>query len=310
MFQVEILVSKINSKKFDKIKIMKSILTKILNSIYKYKQGLSIVGIIFLLFSINFVSHYVYNSVILNDAPAELENSEYSDCNVQGILLRGDIYTYIPTDLDGYPLEGYEGAVSSEEISYLIGEAEYDDNIKAILIEVDSYGGSPLAGEEISNDIKFATKPVVVYIRESGVSAAYLAISSADQIFASKMSDVGSIGVTMSYLDYSTQNRQEGISFVQLSTGKFKDSGSPDKSITQEEKNLFMRDLNIIQDIFIRSVSENRNISIEKVESIADGSSVLGEQAIELDLIDQIGDYYSAGDYISELIGEEVNDCW
>jgi len=289
---------------------MKSILIKILNSINKYKQGLSIIGIMFILFSINFVSHYVYNSVILNDAPAELENSEYYDCNVQGILLRGDIYTYIPTDLDGYPLEGYEGAVSSEEISYLIGEAEYDDNIKAILIEVDSYGGSPLAGEEISNDIKYATKPVVVYIRESGVSAAYLAISSADQIFASKMSDVGSIGVTMSYLDYSTQNRQEGISFVQLSTGKFKDSGSPDKSITQEEKNLFMRDLNIIQDIFIRSVSENRNISIEKVESIADGSSVLGEQAIELDLIDQIGDYYSAGDYISELIGEEVNDCW
>jgi len=289
---------------------MKSILIKILNSINKYKQGLSIIGIMFILFSINFVSHYVYNSVILNDAPAELENSEYYDCNVQGILLRGDIYTYIPTDLDGYPLEGYEGAVSSEEISYLIGEAEYDDNIKAILIEVDSYGGSPLAGEEISNDIKYATKPVVVYIRESGVSAAYLAISSADQIFASKMYDVGSIGVTMSYLDYSTQNRQEGISFVQLSTGKFKDSGSPDKSITQEEKNLFMRDLNIIQDIFIRSVSENRNISIEKVESIADGSSVLGEQAIELDLIDQIGDYYSAGDYISELIGEEVNDCW
>jgi len=279
------------------------------NLFNSYKQNLAIISILVLFFLISLVSNYAYNFIPLSNS-SDTEDSEYYDCNVQGIFLRGDMYTYIPTDLDGYPLEGYEGAVSSEEISYLIGEAEYDDNIRAILIEVDSYGGSPLAGEEISNDIKYATKPVVVYIRESGVSAAYLAISSADQIFASKMSNVGSIGVTMSYLDYSSQNRQQGISFVQLSTGKFKDSGSPDKPITQEEKNLFMRDLNIMQDIFIQSVSENRNISIEEVKSIADGSSVLGEQAIELGLIDQIGDYYSAGDYISELIGEEVSDCW
>lgn len=240
-------------------------------------------------------------------------DSEYvydDSCNVAGVELRGDIYTYLPVDSEGYKLPGDEDTVTSEDIIYYIEEADYDDNIKAILIEVDSYGGSPVAAEEISEVIRGTQKPVVAFIREAGVSAAYYAITPADYIFASRNSEVGGIGVTQSYLDNTALNQKEGYSFVQLSTGKFKDSGSPDKPLTQEEKNLFMRDLDIVHENFVQTVSKNRGIPIEEVRVIADGSTVLGEKAKELGLIDDIGGHADAMAYLETVLGEDVSVCW
>ncbi len=286
---------------------MKNFLEKI-KFIFKQKKKIFVlVGVIILLFGISFLSnltsHFFFPTF-------EETDSEYFDCNVMGIEIRGELYTYVPTDKDGNKIEGYEDTTTSEDVVSLIWQAENDDNIKGTLIEVDSFGGSPVAGEEIANEIKLAKKPVVAFIREIGTSASYLAISPSDRIFGSKYSDIGSIGVTMSYLDNISKNQQEGYSFVQLSTGKFKDSGSPDKVLTQEERNLFMRDLKIAHENFIQSVSENRNIAIEKVREIADGSTVMGEKAVELGLIDEIGSYNEAEKYIEEQTGEDINVCW
>lgn len=238
------------------------------------------------------------------------EEYGYENCNVAGINLHGSLSTYIPIDIDGNNIEGYEDSISSEDMIYYLQEAEDDLNIKAILIEVDSYGGSPVAGEEIANMIKRSSKPVVAVIRQSGISGAYLAISGADQIFASKNSDVGSIGVTMSYLDNVKKNEKEGLSYIQLSSGKFKDTGDANKSLSEEEKALFMRDVKIMHENFIKDVSENRNMPIEKVRALADGSTVLGEKAKELGLIDQIGGIYEVEKYLQEKIGEKPEACW
>ena len=149
-----------------------------------------------------------------------LSDSEYTgetSCNVLGIELHGDLTTYIPptdTDEDGFALID---STASENIIYAINDAENDESIKAIILEVDSYGGFPVAGEEVANALKNANKPTVALIREGGASAAYMAASGADTIFASKNSDVGSIGVTMSYLDYTQQNQKEGLAYVALS---------------------------------------------------------------------------------------------
>jgi protease IV len=97
---------------------------------------------------------------------------------------------------------------------------------------------------------------------------------------------------------------------IQLSSGKFKDMLDPNRTLSQEEKNLIKRDLEIVHENFIQAVSENRNITIEKVRLFADGSSVLGEQAKALGLIDEIGGYSEAIKYIESLIGEEASVCW
>jgi signal peptide peptidase SppA len=243
------------------------------------------------------------------------ENNDgyYESCNVAGIELHGSLYTYLleqTVDEYGNKIGSDSDAVSSENIIWSIEQANLNDNVKAILVEVDSAGGSPIAGEEVLNAIKNSKKPVVALIRERGLSASYLAISSADRIWASKYSDVGSIGVTMSYLNNTEKNRKDGYIYERLSVGKFKDTGSPDLPLTKEEKDLFMRDLNIMYENFVKDVSVNRNIPIEKVKNFADGSSVLGEQAKELGLIDEIGGIDEVKKYLEGQIGETIEVCW
>ena len=240
----------------------------------------------------------------------EYLDEESGDCNVLGIELRGNLVTYIiPENKDG---EGNAivDEVSSEEVIYLINEVNNDENIKAIILEVDSYGGSAVAAEEISNAIKQSEKPVIAFVRSAAISAAYWAASGAEVIFASALSDIGGIGVTMSYLDNAQKNAKDGLTYNSLSVGKFKDYGDPDKPLTSEERNLIMRDLEIMHNIFIKAISENRNLPTDEVKALADGSSMPGQMALENKLIDKIGGIYDVNDYLKEKLGEEVNVCW
>jgi signal peptide peptidase SppA len=288
---------------------------KALEFFHKHRAIFSMVGIVAICGAIGFGGGKVLN--IFKAGLQATSDSEYladadeenSSCNVLGINLHGDLYTYVPENNDG-ELFSEKDVVSSEEVLGSIEAAEDDEDIKAIIIEVDSPGGYPVAGEEIANALKAAKKPVVAFIRQSGTSAAYWAITTADQIFASKNSDVGSIGVTISYLDNVSKNQKEGLTYVQLSSGKYKDAGNPDKPLTEEEKGLIVRDLKIIHENFIDEVAANRNLSVEKVREIADGSSVLGERAMELGLIDGIGGFAEAKKYVEDKIGEKPELCW
>lgn len=230
--------------------------------------------------------------------------------NVAVINIHGAIFTYLiepscPEESDST----LSDSVSSEEIVAFIDEIEKDNNIKAVIVEIDSYGGSPVASEEIMSALKGMTKPTIAVIREGGISGAYLIATGADKIYASEMSDVGGIGITMSYLDYSQQNKEEGIIYQQLSSGKFKDTGDPDKELTSEEKELFMRDIEILHEAFVKRVAENRKLDIEKVEKLADGSIMLGKAAKENGLIDEIGDIYSAEAWIRKELKIEPAIC-
>lgn len=232
------------------------------------------------------------------------ESADFSgSCNVAGIALQGELYTYAYEDAE-------TTTTGSEDIVFLIEEATKTENIKAILFEIDSLGGTPVAAQEIEQALKRVEIPTVALIREYGDSAAYWAATGADTIFASKLSDVGSIGVTASYFDSNEFNNKEGYTFNQLSTGKFKDMMSPEKELTKEERGLIMRDLKIIHNEFVQTVAENRKLSIAKVALIADGSSMLGEAALNAGLIDQLGGEYEVKSFLTEKLGEEVEICW
>ena len=228
---------------------------------------------------------------------------ESSGCNVAKINLYGEIYTYIQEN------ENCSDCVSSEVIVNQIRNAEADDSIKAILLNIDSSGGSLTAGQEIANALKLSPKPTVALIRDSGTSAAYFAATGADIIFASDMSNIGSIGVTSSYLDNSKKNQAEGLTFNQLSMGKYKDMGNRDKPLTAEERALWLADTKIMYDIFINNVAGNRQLDVEKVKKLADGNTMLGQKAMANGLIDQIGDIFDAEIYISSTTGEDVVVC-
>lgn len=178
-------------------------------------------------------------------------------------------------------------------------KVKQNDDIKAVIFEINSYGGSPVASEEIMNAINNLEKPSVAVIRESAISGAYLVASATNRIFASEISDIGGIGATTSYLDYSKKNQKEGIVYQELSSAKFKDTGNSDKKLTAEEKELIMRDLKISHEFFVEKVAQNRKLDIEKVRKLADGSSMLGRMAKENGLIDEIGDRNNAEDWLS-----------
>ena len=238
------------------------------------------------------------------------ETGDGSECNVYGLELRGDLVTYVSADS-----LAADGSLLNEETAseYIVGsirEAEKDETVKAILLEIDSYGGYPVAAEEVANALKQAKKPTVALVRGAATSAAYWSATGADIIFASPLSDVGGIGVTMSYLDNSQKNAREGLTYNSLSVGRFKDYGDPDKPLTQEERRLIMRDLEITQDFFIKTVSENRGLPIEQVESLADGSSMPGQMALENGLIDRLGGDREVQEYLKEKLGEEIDVCW
>ena len=257
------------------------------------------------------VSYAIYDGFIKTSVVAI--SDEYSNgdmnCSVVGINLHGMLLTYIPPKNENDSFENTD-VVASEEVIYLIKQANEDDAVKAIVIEVDSSGGLPVAGEEISNALKNSSKPTVGVIRSSGLSAAYWAVTGSDYIFASRNSDVGSIGVTSSYLENVGKNQKDGNVYVQLSSGKYKDAGDPDRTLTQEEKQLFLRDIKIVHENFISDVATNRDISVTDVQKIADGSSVLGEQAKKLHLIDDIGGISEVEKYLEGIIGEKPEICW
>ncbi|MCE9585698.1 S49 family peptidase [Candidatus Uhrbacteria bacterium] len=258
-------------------------------------------------------SYAIYDRFI--KVPVVAIADEYADedmnCSVVGINLHGGLLTYIPPKSEsGGDLFENTDVVSSEEINYIIKQANEDDSVKAILLEVDSPGGLPVAGEEIANALKNSSKPTVGVIRSSGLSAAYWAVSGAEHIFASRNSDVGSIGVTSSYLENVGKNLKDGNDYVQLSSGKYKDAGDPDKPLTDEEKQLFLRDIKIVHQNFIADVAANRDIPIADVQKMADGSSVLGDKAKALHLIDDIGGLPEAEKYIEGIIGEKPEVCW
>lgn len=235
-------------------------------------------------------------------------NSEVT-CNTLGINLHGDVVTYrtlpaLEEDVD------VQDQTASENVIAAIAGAEADDAIQAIVLEVDSYGGYPVAGEEIAVALRNAKKPTVAMIRQTGASAAYLAATGAKIIFASKYSDVGGIGASMSYLDNVIKNQREGLTYNILSTGKFKDAGDPNKPLTTEERALIMRDLAIAHQDFIEDVATNRGLDVATVTKLADGSTMPGEMALENRLIDRIGGRPEVELYLAEQIGAKPEFCW
>ena len=122
-------------------------------------------------------------------------------------------------------------------------------------------------------------------------------------------SSLADIGVTQSYLNQTKQDQQNGLTFVPLTAGQYKDMGNPNAPLTPEEKALFQRDLNITMQNFIDSVAQNRNLSVASVTAIANGSSMLGKMALQNGLIDKIGNIYDVEDYLKGKIGSDVTLC-
>ena len=148
-------------------------------------------------------------------------------------------------------------------------------------------------------------KPKFALIRSAGDSAAYWIASAADKVFAVETSDVGSIGVTGSYVSDAAQASQDGQQFVSLASGPYKDTGNPAKPLTAADRAYLMKGVLQEFDVFVASVAEHRHMPLAKVKEIADGSSMLGDEAVAEGLIDSAGGRAALWKEVSSAIGSE-----
>lgn len=222
-------------------------------------------------------------------------------CNVAVFPVEGIILPYI--GIYDAPL-----ITTPSDVSEFLESAKSDSTIQAVLLEINSPGGTPVASERIAESLRASDLPVVGLIGDQGASGGYMIAAATDFLIASAMSDIGSIGVTMSYLEESEKLDEEGIEYVQLTTGKFKDAGSPYRPITEEERDLFQKDLDIVHDHFVDLIARYRNIPREDVDAVADGSTMTGQRALESKLIDAVGGRHEATEALAVLLDIEPKD--
>ncbi len=207
--------------------------------------------------------------------------------------------------IDG-PITGNGGSylgqstTSAKNIVSFIKDADNNPKIKVILLEINSPGGSAVASDEIASAIKKTEKPTIAVIREVGASGGYWIASATDHIIANKMSITGSIGVISSFIEFSGLMEEYGVGYEQLTSGKYKDAGTPYRKLSEEERSIFQKKIDKIHNYFIEEIANNRGLEKNKITELATGEFYLGIEAFELDLVDQLGDRDTAEQYIKD----------
>jgi protease-4 len=198
-----------------------------------------------------------------------------------------------------------QGSISSSQILSQIKQASDTPGLKAVIFEINSPGGSPVATDDISNAIKLLHAKnitTVAYIKDIGASGAYWVASSTEYIIANRMSLLGSIGVYGSYIEWYGLMKDNNVTYRRLVAGQYKDAGSPFRPLSSAEENMMQSKLDKLHEIFISEVALNRNIPVDDVRRLATGELFLGIECIDNKLIDQLGGRNEAIAYVEMQI--------
>lgn len=182
--------------------------------------------------------------------------------------------------------------MGSETISKAIREARLDENVKAIVLRVNSPGGSALASDVMWREVVLAkkAKPVVVSMGNVAASGGYYISCAADKIVADEKTITGSIGVFGVIPNaQGLMNNKLGITFDRVKTNKHSDLMSVFKPLTAQERDIIQLGVEKIYDDFITKVAEGRGMTKEQVDSIGQGRVWTGKDALEIGLVDEIG---------------------
>ena len=228
-------------------------------------------------------------------AEAELLNSDATaEQNVGIIVAAGEI------------LNGTQppGVVGGDSTARMLREARKDKSVKAVVLRVDSPGGSSFASEVIRNEVdelRKDGKPVVVSMSSIAASGGYWISMSADRIYATPYTITGSIGIFGMFPTFQRSLSAIGVSTDGVGTTTLAGQLRPDRPMSEEAKQVFQMSINSGYDQFITGVSDHRGMSKEAVDSIAQGRIWTGEDALDNGLIDEFGEVDAAIRAAAEL---------
>lgn len=247
----------------------------------------------------------------IKDIEAKIEKSDESDTGayttdsgVRVIPINGTISKRMNL------FSRVSGGASVESLKAEIEEAIANEDVKSILLDIESPGGSVDGPFELSDFIygSRGTKPIHAFANGLMASAAYLIGSAADKIIGTQTAQIGSIGVITKHTDYSRRNEQAGVTKTVISSGKYKAVGSDNKPLSKEDEKYIQDKLDYFYTLLVNAVARNLGVSAETVLSdMADGRVFIGQQAIDAGLMDEIGTMETSLEQISSHGGIEMN---
>jgi protease-4 len=180
-----------------------------------------------------------------------------------------------------------------------------DQSIKAIVLRINSPGGAVGPSQEILGEVEKIKKQkkIVASLGTVAASGGYYIACGADLIMANKGTATGSIGVIMQFTNAEALTKKIGLDFFTLKSGRYKDVGSPFRSMTPEEREYMQHLLDNIYQQFLSDVARNRKMPVEKLKSLAEGKVYTGEEAKQLGLVDEFGNLPAAITRAGRLAG-------
>ena len=227
--------------------------------------------------------------ISINDYAANLPvNSTFTAKNKIAVI-------YANGDIVGG--EGSDEQIGSERISRAIRKARLDDNIKAIVLRVNSGGGSALASEVIWREMELSkkVKPVIASFGDVAASGGYYIGCGADSIFVQPNTITGSIGVFGIIPNFQNMlNNKLGITFDGVKTGQYADIMSVTRPLNAGERFIIQNGVNHVYDIFISRVANGRKKTKAQIDSIGGGHVWIGTDAVKIGLADRLGSFNDA----------------
>jgi protease-4 len=180
-----------------------------------------------------------------------------------------------------------------------------DDRVRAVLVAIDSPGGSVAGGEALHAALARLAerKPVVAVMGGTAASAGYMVALPAARVFAREATVTGSIGVILQTFDTSELLARLGVRGEALTSGAFKDQPSPFRPLTEEGRAQLQRVVRDLHGQFVAKVAAGRNLPEERVRELADGRVFTGREAVELGLVDALGGEAEARAWLAQLRG-------
>ncbi|TFF35961.1 signal peptide peptidase SppA [Mucilaginibacter psychrotolerans] len=193
--------------------------------------------------------------------------------------------------------DGDDNSIGSEKISRAIRKARTDDKIKAIVLRVNSPGGSSLASDVIWREVMLTkkVKPIIVSMGDVAASGGYYIACAADSIFAEPNTITGSIGIFAVLPNMQKFfNDKLGVTFDGVKTGKYADLGDVSRPLTPEERAMLQKSVNRGYDTFTKAVADGRKKTQAYINSIGQGRVWTGQQALKIGLVDRLGNISDA----------------
>lgn len=197
------------------------------------------------------------------------------------------------------------GGITPEQVRDL-NQRVRNGNYDAVIYEINSGGGAVVASKEVKRSIDSMEIPTVCRFRDVSASGAYLIATGCDRIVADSATITGSIGVTSSYLQVSGALDKLGVKYVNITAGEYKEVGSQYTNATENEKQI-LKDMALnIQDEFVTTVDEDRNLTDEQETEVQTAKIFLGEEAKDLGLVDSLGGRVQALETAENMTEKEL----